>query len=168
MDGGNRLERCLFVLSLLPRLTGLRDLWLVWEITSCILLNHQLWYGSHMYFVIICTIPTGWIQVGTDIGDIIVYRLSQWQLTHFPFEQELLTQVFQNLPDLTLRNWGSKVFSWFFVYYEETKWDLKRILIYQCRCNERLKTKDEGSMRLTYTGLCGGLEHLKIETRLRG
>ncbi len=23
-----------------------------------------------------------------------------------------------------------------------------------------------GSTRLTYTGLCGGLEHLKIETRL--
>jgi hypothetical protein len=24
----------------------------------------------------------------------------------------------------------------------------------------------EGSTRLVYTGLCGGLEHLKIETRL--
>ena len=35
-----------------------------------------------------------------------------------------------------------------------------------CRCNERLKVKGEGGTRLTYTGLCGGLEHLKIETRL--
>jgi hypothetical protein len=26
--------------------------------------------------------------------------------------------------------------------------------------------KDEGSTRLTYTGFRGGLEHLKIETRL--
>ena len=33
---------------------------------------------------------------------------------------------------------------------------------------ERLKVKDEGSTRLTYDGLCGGLEHLKKETRLRG
>jgi hypothetical protein len=31
---------------------------------------------------------------------------------------------------------------------------------------ERLKTKDEKSTRLTYTGLLGGLEHLKIKTRL--
>ena len=37
-----------------------------------------------------------------------------------------------------------------------------------CRCSERLKVKTEGSTRLTYTGLCGQLEHLKIETRLIG
>ncbi len=35
-----------------------------------------------------------------------------------------------------------------------------------CRCDERLKVKDEGSTRLAHTGLRGGLEHLKIETRL--
>jgi hypothetical protein len=52
------------------------------------------------------------------------------------------------------------------VYYEETKRELKRILVYEIRCNERLRV--EGSLRLTYTGLSGGLEHLKIETRLRG
>ena len=38
--------------------------------------------------------------------------------------------------------------------------------------NERLNTETEGSTRLTvtltYTGLSGGLGHLKIETRLRG
>ena len=33
-------------------------------------------------------------------------------------------------------------------------------------CDERLKTKIEGSTRLPYTRLCGGLEHLKKETRL--
>ena len=43
---------------------------------------------------------------------------------------------------------------------------MNRIFIYECRCDERLKDKDEGSTRLTYTGLRGGLEHLKIETRL--
>jgi hypothetical protein len=32
--------------------------------------------------------------------------------------------------------------------------------------DERLKTITEGSTRLTYTGWSGGLEHLKIETRL--
>jgi len=38
--------------------------------------------------------------------------------------------------------------------------------LYECQCDERLKTKAEGSTRLTYTGLRGGLERLKIETRL--
>ena len=48
----------------------------------------------------------------------------------------------------------------------ERQTEVKRILIYECRCNERLRSKSEGSTRLGYTGLCGGLEHLKIETRL--
>ena len=39
--------------------------------------------------------------------------------------------------------------------------------MYDCRCDERLKTKVKGSTRLAHTGLRGGLEHLKIETRLR-
>ncbi len=38
--------------------------------------------------------------------------------------------------------------------------------MYECRCDERLKGKDERSTRLTYTVLCGGLEDLKIEARL--
>ena len=50
------------------------------------------------------------------------------------------------------------------VYYEKINRELKRILIYECRCNERLKAKAEGSTRLAYTGLHGELEHLKIET----
>jgi hypothetical protein len=33
---------------------------------------------------------------------------------------------------------------------------------------ERLKTKAEESIRLTYTGLLGELEHLKIKTTLTG
>ncbi len=52
------------------------------------------------------------------------------------------------------------------VYYETIKQELKRRLIYEFRCDERLKTKVEGSTRLEYTGLLGGLERLKIETRL--
>ncbi len=39
-------------------------------------------------------------------------------------------------------------------------------LTFECRCDERLKDKDEGSTRLTYTGFRGELEHLKIKTRL--
>ena len=31
---------------------------------------------------------------------------------------------------------------------------------------KELKVKGEGSTRLTYTGLCEGLEHLKMETKL--
>jgi hypothetical protein len=44
---------------------------------------------------------------------------------------------------------------------------VNRILTYECRCDERLRSTGDGSTRLTCTGLCGGLEHLKIETRLR-
>ena len=32
---------------------------------------------------------------------------------------------------------------------------------YEYRCDERLQGKPEGSTRLGYTWLCGGLEHLK-------
>jgi hypothetical protein len=34
--------------------------------------------------------------------------------------------------------------------------------MYEYRCDERLKTKVEGSTRLTYTGLCEGLEQLNV------
>jgi hypothetical protein len=44
----------------------------------------------------------------------------------------------------------------------------KENTIYESRCNERLKVKTETSTRLTYTGLHGGLELLKIVTRVRG
>ena len=43
---------------------------------------------------------------------------------------------------------------------------MKDVFVYECRCDERLKTKTEESTRLTFTGLRGELEHLKIETRL--
>ncbi len=36
------------------------------------------------------------------------------------------------------------------VYYEEIKRELHRIRIYECRCDERLGVKTEGSTRLTY------------------
>ena len=47
------------------------------------------------------------------------------------------------------------------VYYETIKRDLNRRLIYECRCDERLKSKDEESTRLVYTEFHGGLEHRK-------
>ena len=52
------------------------------------------------------------------------------------------------------------------VYYESRKRELQTRPIYECRCDERLKTKSEKSTRLTYFGLFGELEHLKIRTRL--
>jgi hypothetical protein len=57
-------------------------------------------------------------------------------------------------------------YRYLFVHYEEIKRERNRILLYDCRCDERLRSKTEGCTRLTYTGLSGGLEHLKIETRL--
>ena len=52
------------------------------------------------------------------------------------------------------------------VYYESIKRELKIRPICECRCDERLQTKVKEFTRLAYTGLLGGLEHLKIETRL--
>jgi hypothetical protein len=48
---------------------------------------------------------------------------------------------------------------------ESIKREVKTRPIYECRCDERLKTKVEESTRLAYTGFRGELEHLKIETR---
>ncbi len=55
----------------------------------------------------------------------------------------------------------------FVVYYETRKPDLDKRLIYEYRCDERLKATTEGSTCLVYTGFHEGLEHLKTETRLR-
>jgi hypothetical protein len=52
------------------------------------------------------------------------------------------------------------------VYYESRKRELKTRPLYECRCDERLKAKDEKSTRVAYTGLLGELQHLKIKTRL--
>ena len=53
-----------------------------------------------------------------------------------------------------------------FVYYESIKRGIKRRLIYEYRCDERLKTKNEESTHLVDTGLVVELEHLKTKTRL--
>jgi hypothetical protein len=53
-----------------------------------------------------------------------------------------------------------------FLYYESSKRELKTRPVYECRYDERLKTKVEESTHLSYTGLFGELEHLKIKTRL--
>jgi hypothetical protein len=52
--------------------------------------------------------------------------------------------------------------------FPRIKRELKRRLIYEYRCDERLKTKTEESTRLGLgdTGLVVELEHLKIKTRL--
>jgi hypothetical protein len=51
-----------------------------------------------------------------------------------------------------------------FVDHEKIKRELNKRLTCECRCDERLKDKDERSTHLGYTGLCGGLEHLKIQS----
>ena len=62
------------------------------------------------------------------------------------------------------RCWCSHLF--IVVYYESIKSELQTRPIYECRGDERLKTKDEESIRLGYTGFLGELEHLKIKTML--
>jgi hypothetical protein len=41
------------------------------------------------------------------------------------------------------------------VYYESIKREINIRLIYECRCDERLKAKDEGSTRLDTLGCAG-------------
>ncbi len=53
-----------------------------------------------------------------------------------------------------------------FVYYESIKRELKIRPMWECRCDERLKTRVVESTRLIYTGLNRELEHLKIKMRL--
>ncbi len=52
---------------------------------------------------------------------------------------------------------------WFIMNQSNEKW--KRLIL-EYRCDERLKTKNEESTRLTDTGLVVELEHLKTKTRL--
>ena len=52
------------------------------------------------------------------------------------------------------------------LYYESRNRELQTRSLYECRYDERLKTKDEKSTHLGYTGWIGELEHLKIKTRL--
>ncbi len=52
------------------------------------------------------------------------------------------------------------------VYYESIKREVQIRPLQECRCDERLKTKVEESTYLTYTGLHGELEHLKIKSSL--
>ena len=52
-------------------------------------------------------------------------------------------------------------------YYESIKRELKRRLIYEYQCDEKLKTKTEESTRLSDTGLVVELEHRKTKTRLK-
>jgi hypothetical protein len=54
----------------------------------------------------------------------------------------------------------------FVVYYESIKRALQIKPIYECRCDERLRTKTNRFTLLSYTGLVVELEHLKIKTRL--
>jgi hypothetical protein len=44
--------------------------------------------------------------------------------------------------------------------------EIYRRLVYECRCDERPKVKSEIFTRLSYTGLRGELEQLKVETSL--
>ena len=54
-----------------------------------------------------------------------------------------------------------------FIYNEQqVKREPKKIHVSGYQWNERLKTKTDGSKSLEYTGLCGDLEHLTIETSL--
>ena len=54
------------------------------------------------------------------------------------------------------------------VYYESMKRKLEARPLYECWYDERLKTKGEECIHLTYSVLLGELEHLKMKTRLIG
>ena len=61
----------------------------------------------------------------------------------------------------------SLVFPLILIYFDkQIKRELEGIHICGCQCNETLTVKTDGSTRLTYTWLCGEMEHQKIEVRL--
>jgi hypothetical protein len=47
------------------------------------------------------------------------------------------------------------------LYYKSSNRELQIRPIYECRFDERLKTKSKELKRLAYSGLLGGLEHIK-------
>ena len=51
------------------------------------------------------------------------------------------------------------------VHYESIKRELQIKPTYECRCDERLRTKTKIFTCLSYTGLVVELEHLKLKTR---
>jgi hypothetical protein len=50
--------------------------------------------------------------------------------------------------------------------FHECELSIQKYKNIYCRCDERLKPKDDVSTFFTYTGLLEELEYLKIETRL--
>jgi hypothetical protein len=83
--------------------------------------------------------------------------------------KEIIDKILQEIIDKFLHQVEDRkriILGIIIVYYESIKRKLKTRPIYECRCVERLKTKDQESTRLGYTGLFGKLEHFKIETRL--
>ena len=54
----------------------------------------------------------------------------------------------------TLGSTGNWLIDERFVYYESIKRELNKRLVFECRCDARLKAKPEGSTRLTYTRWC--------------
>jgi hypothetical protein len=59
----------------------------------------------------------------------------------------LSTFAFRSEENAARRKWKSPPF---IVYYESIKRELKTRPIYECRCDERLRTKPEESKRLSY------------------
>ena len=99
-----------------------------------------------------------------DIGDPFIFKLTRRTTT-----LSRMCPTFDLCSDdNTLFGYVNPLGIHFISYERQIKRELKGIHICGCRCNVRLKTKTDGSTRLTYTGLCGELEQLKIETRLIG
>ncbi len=125
-------------------------------------------FGLHL-FLFTCKINWNWIVIHNkqtvimgDIGkhvyltDGLVHTLNFWntaKMHAYNSSSETLTSQTRTMSSL-------------FVYYEPIKREVKRRLIYENRCDERLKTKNEESTRLADTGLVVELEHLKTKTRL--
>jgi hypothetical protein len=77
---------------------------------------------------------------------------------------DTLVRASHHVTKKTLR-WGSCILH-LWIKKARAKDKTYIMTIHECRCDERLKIKDEKSTRLVYTGLIGELEHLKIKTRL--
>ncbi len=82
-------------------------------------------------------------------------------LEHLKIETRLIDERFTRVMgecEFVTRKMFRLYFCSFYVCYESRNREVKTKPMYECRCDERRKTKTEKSTRLTYTGLFGNIQ----------
>ena len=110
--------------------------WQLWNMCTCLVTHipvkkEKFIPFSHTESCAASTRTTSSDDKGFDVGAV----QSEWEISG-------------NKPFLRIIN---ILWKWSFVYYESIKRELNKRLIFECRCDARLKAKTEGSTHLAYT-----------------